>query len=134
MPDEGRARRGIARKEPAIPVGAPVERGHLCALGAWCGVLSPLGRDDPSPKASPFFATVGEVMMHGVHSRVGYVFMDRQISVCIEFNRQVRSKNHDILIMLTLKGGFGRPVAPCTIGNAFDQQASAAGELRYGRE
>jgi hypothetical protein len=52
--------------------------------------------------ASPFLATVKEVMLHWVDPRVGHVLMDRQICFWIEFSGHARSKNNDILIMTAL--------------------------------
>ena len=72
---------------------------------------------------------MGEVMLYRINSRIGYVFMDRQIYVCIEFNGQFEgaSKDHDILIMLTLKGAW--PPSPRAIGDAFNKQADTGREL-----
>ena len=51
---------------------------------------------------TPFLATVKEVMLHWVDPRVGHVLTDRQICFWIEFSRQARSKNKDILIVTAL--------------------------------
>ena len=71
-------------------------------------------------------------MLHRVDSCIGYVIIDRQIPVGIEFSRQFdwASENHYILTILSLKAmDIDRPVAPKAIGDAFDQQAGATGEL-----
>jgi predicted ATPase len=49
VPDNGRARRGIVGKGPSVPVGAPVELSHLCAVRAYDLGIRPrhyVGRDE----------------------------------------------------------------------------------------
>jgi hypothetical protein len=78
-----------------------------------------------------------EVMLLRADSRGGYVLMYRQISVRIEFNRRGgsvdgASEDHDVLIVLTLKGMW-RPLAPIAIRNTFYKKARSGRQLRNSR-
>ena len=98
----------------------------------------------PLLKASPFSVTEGEVVLHRVNSCIGYVLIERQIPVGIEFNWQFdwASEDHNILTILSLKAmDIDRPVAPMSIGDAFDRQealpescSTAASEKIAGQE